>query len=475
MPGSWTHLRNQPTFNAGTMLLLTDGSVLCHDETGSGTADWWKLVPDASGDYVNGAWQPLASGPVSPLYFASTVLKDGRVFRAGGEYDGDPNTVADLLAAEIYDPAADAWTILPTPAGWVHIGDASCCAFPDGRVLLGSIDDNRTAVYDPTTNAWTAAAAKRNATSDEETWTLLPDETILTADCVGHPGTEKYVIADDVWVDAGPTVTDLVEDSSKEIGPAILLPDGRVFAIGATGHTGLYTMPSVASQPGTWTDGPAFPVQNGQQLIAKDAPAALLPNGRVLCAVGPAGGCPVSNDGYCPPTFFFEYDPVANSLTAVGSPPNAGGAVFTGRMLLLPTGQVLFSNGSQDIEVYTPDGSPDPAWQPRITACAAHLQPGRTYPLQGQQLNGLSQAVSYGDDATMATNYPLVRIRNIASNRIVYCRTHDHSTLGVATGNAVHSTDFDVPAGIEVGASELTVVANGISSAPVAVTIDPAA
>ncbi len=473
MPGSWTPLHNQSTFNAGTMLLLTDGGVLCHDETGSGTPHWWKLIPDASGDYVSGAWQPLASGPVSPLYFASAVLKDGRVFRAGGEYNGTSKT-ADLLAAEIYDPVADAWAVLPTPPGWTQIGDASCCAFPDGRVLLGSIEGHPPAIYDPTTGAWTAAAAKRNATSSEETWTLLPDGTILTADCVGHPGTEKYVIAADVWVDAGPTVSDLVESSSTEIGPAILLPDGRLFAIGATGHTGLYTMPPVPSQPGTWTDGPTFPVQNGQQLIAKDAPAALLPNGRVLCAVSPAGGCDPSNDGYCPPTFFFEYDPVANRLTAVPPPPNAGGATYQGRMLLLPTGQVLFSNGSQDIEIYTPDGSPDPAWQPRITACATDLRPGQTYPLQGQQLNGLSQAVSYGDDATMATNYPLVRIRNLASHRIVYCRTHGHSTLGVATGNAVHSTNFDLPAGIETGASELAVVANGIPSAPFAVTIAPA-
>lgn len=31
MPGTWTPLVNQPTFPASTMLLLTDGTVMCQD------------------------------------------------------------------------------------------------------------------------------------------------------------------------------------------------------------------------------------------------------------------------------------------------------------------------------------------------------------------------------------------------------------------------------------------------------------
>ena len=467
MAGSWHPLVNQPTFNASTMLLLTDGTVMCQD---AGTASWWKLTPDSSGSYVQGAWSPLASGPVAPLYYASAVLKDGRVFRAGGEYNNGAQS--DLLAAEVYDPVADLWTTLPVPSGWTQIGDAPCCALPDGRVLVGAIEDNRSAIYDPVTNSWTAAINKLNTTSSEETWTLLPDGTVLTADCFGHPQTEKYVIATGSWVTAGSTLTDLVEDSSHEIGPAILLPDGRVFAIGATGHTGLYTMGAAAANPGTWADGPSFPIKGGQQLIAKDAPAALLPNGCVLCAVSPAAGCPPADAGYCPPTVFFEFDPAAASLTEVTPPPpNAGGAAFNGRMLLLPTGEVLFSSGGPDVEVYSPVGAPDPAWRPQIDDCTGTLLRGQIYYLYGKQLNGLSQAVSYGDDATMATNYPLVRIRNLASGNVAYCRTSDHSTLGVATGAAPQSTRFTVPAGIETGASELTVVANGIPSNPFAVTV----
>ena len=53
-----------------------------------------------------------------------------------------------------------------------------------------------------------------------------------------------------------------------------------------------------------------------------------------------------------------------------------------------------------------------------------------------------------------------------------YARTHDHSTMGVATGTAPVSTNFDVPAGMETGASKLEVVANGIPSKAVSVTVN---
>ena len=463
MPGSWTPLVNQPTFSANAMLLLTDGTVMCQEVA---TADWWKLTPDAYGSYVNGTWSQRASGPNGPTYYASAVLRDGRVFVAGGEDNFNSNGV-DLAAAEIYDPVADSWTTIPipsNPATWTAIGDAPCCMLPDGTVLLGSINDQRTAIYDPVTNTWSAGPGKDDASS-EETWTLLPDETVLVAECQGHPRTEKYVAAAGTWVTAGSTPAghDLVQSSSgssNEIGPAILMPDGRVFAIGASGHTAIYSMPPIANQLGSWAPGPDFPADaSGNLWEAFDAPAALLPNGKVLCLAGP-----VQSDGWAgSPCHCFEFD--GTTLTQVADPPNgASPRTWQMRMLLLPTGEVLLSDRGTDIEVYQPDGSPDPSWAPQITSSPASVRPGHTYVLKGRQLNGLSQANSYGDDATMATNFPLVRIRNLRTGHVVYCRTHDHSTMGVATGNVIHSTKFDVPASIELGPSELCVVANGIAS-----------
>jgi hypothetical protein len=446
------------------MLLLTDGTVMCQN---SGTNHWWKLTPDITGNYVNGTWSALANGPNAPLYFASAVLRDGRVFVAGGEYNNGAQV--ELLAAEIYNPLTNTWTSVGTPAGWTAIGDASSCVLPDGRVILGYIFDQRFAIYDPVANAWTAAANKNNTSSSEETWTLLPDQTIVTVNCPGHPGTQKYVIAANQWINCGNTPADLVEAASIEIGPAVLLPDGRVFAVGATNHTALYTMPPNSNQPGTWANGPAFPLPAGvTNLGAKDAPGCLLPNGLVLCVAGPVDG---TSGHYLSPTYFFEFNPSANTLSPISNPPTNGGPPYVGRFMLLPTGQVLFANGSSNIQVYTPTGGPDPMWKPNITAVPTTLLRGRTYTLSGRQINGLSQAVAYGDDAASATNYPIVRLRNAATGHVFYCRTMNHSTLGVNTGTVVHTTQFWVPAGAELGASDITVIANGIASDPVRVNV----
>lgn len=474
MAGTWVRIAQQPRFNAGTMLLLTDGSIFCHDAgSGYGSSNWWKLAPDGQGNYHNGSWSQAASmpntpsgTPNSPLYFASAVLNDGRVFVAGGEYNGSSGA-ADLLAAEIYDPVSDSWTNLPTPNGWTAIGDAPCCVLPNGSVLIGSILSNATAIYDPVANAWTAAANKNDAASDEESWVLLPENTVLSVDCNGHPQTEKYVIANDAWVSAGVTPSDLVEASSLEVGPAILLPDGRAFAIGATGKTALYSMQASATDSGQWLEGPDFPPVPGvANLGAKDAPACLLPNGRVLCVAGPVDG--VSGD-YLSPTFFFEFDPDASQISAVPGSGNSGSPPFAGRMILLPTGNVMFSNGSNDVEIYVTDGAPQDWFRPMISSVPSSLARGSTYTVHGTQLNGLSQAAGYGDDASMATNYPLVRL--IRGTSISYCRTSNFSTRAVATADLDTSTDFSVPQAISAGSYELQVVVNGIASANAAVTV----
>jgi hypothetical protein len=84
----------------------------------------------------------------------------------------------------------------------------------------------------------------------------------------------------------------------------------------------------------------------------------------------------------------------------------------------------------------------------------------------------LSQCAAYGDDNQSATNWPLVRITNVASGKVVFARTHTFSTMGVATGTKAVSAKFDVPASIGLGASTLEVVTNGIPSAAVTVVID---
>ena len=197
----------------------------------------------------------MADSVHAPLYYASGVLRDGRVIVAGGEYDA--GAAVWLLNVEMYDPQANTWTTLPNPPGWVRIGDAPGCVLPDGRFFLGQVAARNTAIYDPATNTWTVADDKINTVS-EESWSLLYDGTIHAVDCSNPPNAEKYIIAANQWVGAGATLDTLV-DSISEIGASVLLPDGRIFVIGATNFTALYTPPPIANQVGTWVRGTVDP------------------------------------------------------------------------------------------------------------------------------------------------------------------------------------------------------------------------
>jgi len=131
--------------------------------------------------------------------------------------------------------------------------------------------------------------------------------------------------------------------------------------------------------------------------------------------------------------------------------------------------------------VYTDYGQPNDKWRPVISNCPSFIGGGGNIQVQGFLFNGFSQAVGYGDDATAATNYPLVRIKNRATGHVRYCRTFNHTktdangttvpSMGVATGNLLITTHVSIPANIEHGDSDLFVVANGIESAPFRVMI----
>ena len=285
---------------------------------------------------------------------------------------------------------------------------------------------------------------------------------MLTYDVKAAPHSEIYDPATTRWLSAGSTVENLASPSDSgpipyghgmvyhppgEVGPSILRPDGTVFATGGTnkgatfGHTAIYHPAADGKLVGTWTAGPDFP--NGYD--AGDSFAALLPTGNVLVE---------STTGQ-----FFEFD--GANLTA----KQAFGQ--EGSLLMLPTGEAII-DGAQ---VYRAAGAVNPAWAPTITMVPASLARGTTYKVTGTQFNGLSQAASFGDEFQSPTNYPLVRITNAGTGHVVYARTHDHSSMGVATGSASVSTNFDVPAAAETGASRLEVVANGIASAAVSVTV----
>lgn len=463
--GTWVRTTNHTSVALGVPLLLTDGTVIVQEPEG---ARWFKLTPDASGSYVNGTWSQIASLPsgYAPLYYASAVLADGRVVVIGGEYNVSGGGTWTKKGA-IYNPATNTWANLNAPPGWDNVGDAQCTVLPDGRLLLAMPFDTRMAVLDPATLTWTAVnATGKTDRFDEEGWLLLADGSILTVDAINAPHCERLLPNMSAWIAAGSTPQSLTDPGSQEIGPMVLRPNGTVFAMGATGHNAVYTPGVNINDPGTWAAAPDFPVVGGQLDIA-DGPACLLPNGNVICYASPG----IFNT----PSTFFEFD--GTTLTQVANVPQSpSNPSFVGNMLMLPTGQVLFTDFSTDCEIYTPaGGTVSDAWRPTVTNAPVSANPGQTFTLQGTQLNGLSQCTAYGDDSTNATNYPIVRITNNATGHVRYVKTHNHSTMAVATKTAIVSTVVDLPSNLELGASKLEVVANGIASAPWNITIVAAA
>jgi hypothetical protein len=357
---------------------------------------------------------------------------------------------------------------------------------PDGSFVFGSKLGKEMWRLDPVSLTWSSVPATGKADNfAEEGWTLLPDGGLFTVDVGTPPHAEHYDPVASQWYGDGNTPAQLTSPTGSpggltygpaplqvvggvsygpgptgtyfppgEVGPALLLPNGTVFATGAAAggaaaHTAIYTPGPTPADPGSFTAGPDFDLGDD----AGDASAALLPSGHVLIA---------SASGR-----FYEFDGVAMPVT--GELPNNGGNTLY-FVLPLPNGQVLVTGGVT--QVYGDSGSADASWSPAITAAPTVVARGSTYAISGTQFNGLSQAAAVGDELNAATNYPLVRITNAVSGHVVYARTHNHSSMGVATGSTIVSTQFDVPAATETGSSSLAVVANGIASAPLSVTVN---
>jgi hypothetical protein len=523
-----------PTINPSFIYLLTDATVMIQDQTGAAT-NWWRLTPDNTGSYLCGTWTQLASLPSSfvygPRFFGAAVWPDGRFVIAGGEYNlGNSNATDDNQAA-IYNPATNQWLPVRPPPGWTTIGDAEATVLANGQWLLSNSQTKQQALFNANNLTWTPTGSAFNPASgnnDEAGWTLLPDGSIFTvySNVVfpnGAPGVTsgpqqgaRWIAGNlpsssagatiGTWYPAGASQQQLFDLTGEEMGPSVLLPDGTVLNIGATGLVEIYTPPPVTSPPstllGSWAKTTTLPATCGAsgnaQCVANDAPAALLPSGNVLHFAGPiatgVGTCPAPCE-FPAGSQFFELDrtqfpPVWNQVALPGALATqiSTEASYNGALMTLPNGQVLFTDGinnssppHNNVWTYTPQGTANPAWQPTITSFPAVITRNETYNIYGYLFNGMSQANFYGDDFQNATNYPIVQVTMAASpNHIYYGRTHNHSSMGVAQTTLPVSTKFELwtcpqIAGAacvaETGAATLVVIANGIASAPVNVTI----
>ncbi len=496
--GNWLSLNDTAPDSVSFMLLLSDGTVMAannpDDIFGDFGGNWYRLTPDPNGHYVLGEWSSISSMNYARHAFASQVLTNGMVFVAGGEHPvGGPGT----SSAEIYNPLLDSWTIINPPPSMMNGTQTSPQGFsppqnqafldcesrllPNGTVLMAPVAPsvvNGTLIYNPSANAWSQGPPSLTWQA-EASWVGLPDSSILTVDH-DSSNSERFIPSLNQWIrDANVPVNLWANMGPKlvgEIGPAFLLPNGQAFFLGGSGHTAIYT-PSGYTNAGSWVAGPDIP----SGLASADAPAAMMANGRILCAVAPVpSGDNNGNPTFPTPTSFFEYDysvgPVG-TFTQVSGPTGTTDNVRPQdtSMLVLADATVLYCHveegnlfyspfGSQ-LYVYVPIGPQVASGAPVIKSITPNLN--GSFHLTGTGLTGISEGAAFGDDAQMACNYPLVMFKDTNNGHVDYCRTYSWTSTGVQTGGAIQSTEFSLAPGLIPETYLVSVTAAGLTSAPV--------
>jgi hypothetical protein len=418
--------------------LLNNSSYLYSIETDSWTEGPTKVYDDSSDEE---GW---------------TDINGGRLLN----YDLTPSIATGQGYAEIYDSSANLWRgISPadgTANGELPLLSSTALGYElgpvlrlhDGRALVIGANQH-TALYTQTTNTWSAGpdilGTLRNPFgtieealfgADDAPAALMPNGHVLFA------------------ADAGPNLVESKGGTTS--GSAIIT---HLYST-----AGLQVYWSVAQ-----ANGKSDEIPPGAYITSIDS------SHQIHISVNATGSAPsidlLLGGIFSNPTELFDFDPSSGRTSpvrpALADPNLASDPAFIDRMLVLPTGQVLFSDGEgSQLYVFTPSGSADPAYWPVVDR--VDYRGDGVFELTGRRLNGPSDASAYGDDVQSNENYPIVRLED-SSRNIFYCRSRDWSATGIDTGR--ETVEFTLNPAIAPGNYELTVSAGGISSAPFRVIV----
>jgi hypothetical protein len=192
------------------------------------------------------------------LDYSSVVLPNGNVMVLGGAYS-DPNLdQTETTEMELYNRVANTLTAKASVPGSNWYTDQSAEVLPDGTVLTSDGRNQSAYIYNPTTNRWSNGPQRLfGDTSSDENWVKLPGGQILAVPSSGSRLLTPQVFvpgrtpARDVWVptaNLSAVLTHAPNGNLPEMGPAVLLPDGRVWQIGGNNLTAIYYDRSYDSQ-----------------------------------------------------------------------------------------------------------------------------------------------------------------------------------------------------------------------------------
>jgi hypothetical protein len=312
---------------------------------------------------AGGSWWLAASMNMTRSGHSATLLQNGKVLVATGGPGTPGPGVPHPLAAEVYDPATDSWSLTGDSDGRYS---PAVTLLPNGKVLLagGAVSGGAalagTMLYDPATNSW-ATGANMATVRYGLAGVLLPDGRVLVAggtidaQGVGSPplysSTEIYNPATNSW-SAGP---DMV--TGHAYSTMTVLADGKVLLAGGLFRQASGTPPAYQDIPSN--DAEIYdPVANTWTAVAAmhsvryNHAMTMLHNGKVL----------VSGGDYGPPASAELYDPATQTWTVAG---NMTKPRSRHTLTVLPNGTVLAvgagSVADASTEIYDPVAD---AWSP---------------------------------------------------------------------------------------------------------------
>lgn len=261
----------------------------------------------------------------------ATLLGNGKVLIAGG------NTPAGITnTAELYDPATDRFTPLPTTLVTPR-SNHTATLLANGKVLLaggsgvfGPLSSGE--LFDPVTGVFTRTTGDLGTARAQHTATLLGDGRVLVAGGQGVFGSlasaERYDAGTDRF-----TGTSMPMGLARSLHTATLMADGQVLLVGGQGSGGTISTTELFNPSSG-----SFSKFGELRVPRAGHGAARLSDGRILVAggagsTGPLASAELENSGVFQQTLNDMGGPRNRPITALlgdGRVLVAGGASSTG-------------------------------------------------------------------------------------------------------------------------------------------------
>ena len=296
-------------FCAGQSQLADGRAIVVGGHNGAETG----ITRTVTFDPVSELWAQQANLNYARWYPSSITLSDGRVMALGGEITSG----VDATIPEVYDPGANSWTLLPGANLDVGGDYPQSYLLPNGLLFMSTgPSDGISRTLNLNTQSWSIVGP--SPVPDGTTAMYLPGKIIATGG--GDPVRNTAAIIDlnepsPTWQLTSPMAYPRTQHN------LVLLPTGKVLAVGGTNQASLTTTTGYILQAEMWDPNS----QAWSTMAAMTDPrmyhstAVLLPDGTVLSAGG--GRVAPANDYlsaqiYYPPYLFQGPRPTITSAPA---------------------------------------------------------------------------------------------------------------------------------------------------------------